>query len=46
MTPMASDVYISATAMATDTAVTAVITDCAVSVVAADTAVTAMFTLV
>ena len=41
-----SDVYISVTAMATDTAVTAVTTDSAVSAVAADTAVTAMFTLV
>ena len=41
-----SDVYISVTAMATDTAVTAVRTDSAVSAVAADTAVTAMFTLV
>ena len=41
-----SDVYISVTAMATDTAVTAVITDSAVSAVAADTAVTAMLTLV
>ena len=41
-----SDVYISVTAMATDTAVTAVTTDSAVSAVAADTVVTAMFTLV
>ena len=41
-----SDVNISVTAMATDTAVTAVTTDSAVSAVAADTAVTAMFTLV
>ena len=41
-----SDVYISMTAMATDTAVTAVTTDSAVSAVAADTAVTAMFALV
>ena len=41
-----SDVYISVTAMATDTAVTAVTTDSAVSAVAADSAVTAMFTLV
>ena len=43
MTLMSSIVYISATAMETDTAVTAVTTDYAVS---ADTAVTAMFTLV
>ena len=41
-----SDVYISVTAMATDTAVTAVTTDSAVSVVTADTAVTAIDTLV
>ena len=41
-----SDVYVSVTAMATDTAVTAVTTDSAVSAVAADTSVTAMFTLV
>ena len=41
-----SDVYISVTAMATDTTVTAVTTDSAVSAVAADTTVTAMFTLV
>ena len=41
-----SDVYISVTAMATDTAVTALATDSAVSAVAADTAVWAMFTLV
>ena len=40
-----SDVYISVTAMATDTAVTAVTTDSAVSAVTADTAVTAMFAL-
>ena len=52
MTPMRgwhrcdSDVYISVTAMATDTAVTAVTTDSAVSAVAADTVVWAMFTLV
>ena len=37
-----SDVYISVTVMATDTAVTAVTTDSAVSVVAADTTVTAL----
>ena len=41
-----SDVYISVTAMVTDTAVTAVTTDSAVPAVAADTAVTAMCTLV
>ena len=41
-----SDVYISVTAMATDTAVTAVTTDSAVSAMAADTAVWAMSTLV
>ena len=41
-----SDVYISVTAMATDSAVTAVTTDSAVSAVAADTTVTTMFTLV
>ena len=41
-----SDVYISVTAVATDTAVTAVTTDSAVSTVAADTAVITMFTLV
>ena len=46
MTPMSSNVYISATVMETDTAVTAVTTDCAVSAAAADTAVTAMFTVV
>ena len=46
MTLMSSNVYISVTAMETDTAVTAVTTDYAVSAVAADTAVTAMFTLV
>ena len=41
-----SDVYISVTAMATDTAVTAVTTDSAVPAAAADTTVWAMFTLV
>ena len=41
-----SDVYISVTAMVTDTAVTALTADSAVLAVAADTAVTAMFTLV
>ena len=46
MTLMSSNVYISATAMETDTAVTAVTTGYAVSAVGADTAVTAMFTLV
>ena len=38
-----SDVYISVTALATDTAVTAVTTDSAVSALAANIAVTAMF---
>ena len=41
-----SDVYISVTAMATDSAVTVVRTNSAVSAVAADSAVTAMCTLV
>ena len=46
MTLMSSNVYISATAMETDTAVTVVTIDYAVSAMAADIAVTAMFTLV
>ena len=41
-----SDVEISVTAMANETAVAAVTTDSVVSAVAANTAVTAMFTLV